>query len=257
MAKKFIAGGDSFTFGSELPDCKNFKHSNLTWSALLAKKLNLDYHCVAKQGAGNGAIMRLVIKAVEENTDVDFVGVMWSWPSRVEFKINELSEKLLKTAIPPNDIEDGWLNVTPWNSMTFDERMEMMPDLKNDPFWIKKYKKQVNIEKELGLDVLSKIYFSLTSDDYHLYQSAMAIFTLQSYLEKKKINFLFATTTDHLLEIFHRTDIPFINMIDKSKWLNVDKGMYQWAKDNNYPISPMNHPVAQAHEDWLDVYYKN
>lgn len=257
MNKKFIAGGDSFTFGSELSDCTGTTHSKLTWSAQLAKKLNLDYLCVAKQGAGNSAIMRLTIKAIENTPDVDFVAVMWSWPTRTEFKVNQLNEKILRSVIPPDDIEDSWINITPWNSLSYDERMDMMPSLKSDPYWIAKYKKQVKVEKELELDVLSKIYFSLTSDQHHLYQSALAIFTLQSYLEKKNIKFVFAATTDHLLEIFNQTDIPFVNMIDKSKWLNVDKGMFQWAKDNNYPISAMNHPVEQAHRDWLNVYYKD
>ena len=52
---KLIAGGDSFTFGSELQDCYRLADpekgipepyqvvSNLTYSALIAKELNLQY----------------------------------------------------------------------------------------------------------------------------------------------------------------------------------------------------------------------
>lgn len=257
MTKTLIAGGDSFTFGSELPDCNNLKHSNLTWSALLSKKLNLDYKCVAKQGAGNAAIMRLVVDEIEKNNNVEFVAVMWSWPGRIEIKVDELNEKFLKSVLPENDVEDRWINISPWNSISFEERLEKMADLQNDSYFLEKYKKQFNLEKELGLDTLSRSYFSLASDDHHLYQSAISIFTLQCYLEKKNIDYIFAATSDHILEIFKKKDIPFVNMLDKSKWLNLDTGMYQWALDNNYNVSAMNHPEAKAHEDWLNVYYKN
>ena len=38
-----IAGGDSFTFGSELPSQEH------AWSGLLAKKLGMNYCCTAMQ----------------------------------------------------------------------------------------------------------------------------------------------------------------------------------------------------------------
>ena len=42
-----IAGGDSFTYGAELQDCDG-SYSNLTWSALLAKRMGMSYCCTAK-----------------------------------------------------------------------------------------------------------------------------------------------------------------------------------------------------------------
>lgn len=257
MTKTLIAGGDSFTFGSELPDATDVIHSNLTWSALLAKKLNLEYKCVAKPGSGNSAIMRRVIDAVESADSVPFVAVMWTWPGRIEIKIDNIVKgfKLLQM-LPKDDIEGGWLNISPWNAMSYDERIVLLPT-RDDEHFKKIYKRQCELEKQVGMDVLAESYFTLASNEHFLYQSAAAIFTLQCYLEKKNIEYVFAATTDHLLEMFTNTKIPFISMLDKSRWLSTDKGMYQWAQENKYPISPMNHPVAQAHEDWLNVYYKD
>lgn len=256
MTKYLIAGGDSFTFGSELPDSTDTIYSNLTWSALLAKHMGLEYQCAAKPGAGNSAIMRRVIEAVEKSEDTAFVVVMWSWPGRLEVKIdNVVKGYKLRQMLPKDDIENGWLNISPWNIQSFEERIEKLP-AKDDPHFVKIYKRQCELEKLVGMDVLAESYFTIASNEHFLYQSAMAIFTLQCYLEKKNIPFLFATTTDHLLEMFTKDDIPFINMIDKTKWLNLDTGMYQWALKNKYEISPMNHPVAQAHKDWLKEYFK-
>lgn len=257
MTKTLIAGGDSFTFGSELPDSTDTIHSNLTWAALLAKKLGYTYKCMAKPGAGNSAIMRRVIEAVEAADEKPFVAVMWSWPGRLEVKIDNIVKGYkLRQMLPKDDIENGWLNISPWNAMSFDERIVLLP-AKDDPHFVKIYKRQCELEKQVGMDVLAETYFTLASSEHFLYQSALSIFTLQCYLEKKGIDYVFATTTDHLLEMFSKNDIPFIKMIDKSKWLNTDIGMYQWALKNKYEISPMNHPVAKAHEDWLNVYYKD
>ena len=257
MSKVFIAGGDSFTFGSELPDCTETVYSKMTWSALLAKHMNLDYECVAKPGSGNNAIMRLVIEAVENNPGTAFVAVMWSWPGRFEIKVNdEIKKNALNKVFPEKDIAGNWVNISPWNSLSFDDRIKLMP-AKDDPYFVKNYKYQCDLEKQIGLNSLAETYFSLASNDHFLYSTALAIFTLQCYLEKKEIDYIFAATTDHLLEIFDKDDIPFTKMIDRTKWLNLDKGMYQWALENEYEISSMNHPVAKAHEDWINVYYKD
>jgi len=256
MNKVLIAGGDSFTFGSELPDCTNTKHSELTWAALISNRKQLDYKCVAKPGSGNASIMRRVIEAVESTDNIEFVAVMWTWPGRIEIKANNNINGCNVLTELSHEVPDGWIDVSVWNAMSFDERINLMP-AKNDPNFVKGYRKLYNAEQRIGLDTLASTYFTIASDYHLLYQSAQYIFTLQCYLEKKGIDYVFAATTNHLLEMFSRNDIPFINLIDKSKWISPDIGLYQWALENKYPISPMNHPVAQAHEDWLNVYYKN
>jgi hypothetical protein len=81
-----IAAGDSIVFGSEMPD-EYLTPSNLTFPALYAKRLNLEYKCLAQPGVSNSAIARIVISYLEKNT-ADVVLVCWTFPNRQEFRID-------------------------------------------------------------------------------------------------------------------------------------------------------------------------
>jgi len=83
--------GDSFVFGTDLTDCPHpspsrppgfLKASNITWPALIAQELELDYKCYAKPGVGNNYIAQKVV----EHADSDSLNVIvWSWVDRWEF----------------------------------------------------------------------------------------------------------------------------------------------------------------------------
>ena len=77
---KLIAGGDSFIWGSELQDSPNGAvYSLSTFSSLLAKEYNLEYHCVAYPGYSN----REIHDNVAENVTRDCVVIVcWTWQSR-------------------------------------------------------------------------------------------------------------------------------------------------------------------------------
>ena len=76
-----IAGGDSFTYGSELPSQEH------TWANLLANRKGWNICNIAQPGYSNSAIRRNVMNAVNEYKDLDlYVAVMWSFPNRYEFK---------------------------------------------------------------------------------------------------------------------------------------------------------------------------
>ena len=104
---KLVAGGDSFTYGSELKDCFRLGnghppvevYSNSSYTALLAKELNLEYVCAAHPGFSNNAIRRTVMNACTKHDDVELVLVTWSFPGRYEFKFN-------------ND----WAQISPWST---------------------------------------------------------------------------------------------------------------------------------------------
>ena len=85
-----IAGGDSFVYGSELKDCVDESNqeqaSKLTFTALIAKELDMEYICTAMPGYSNSAIRRTVIDACETHNDIGMVLVQWSFTSRYEFK---------------------------------------------------------------------------------------------------------------------------------------------------------------------------
>jgi hypothetical protein len=70
--------GDSYTYGSELPD-----PATQAWPMLLAKKLNADLVCDAQNGGSNYRTLYQTMKSTCD--DYDFTIVAWSTPSRFTF----------------------------------------------------------------------------------------------------------------------------------------------------------------------------
>ena len=88
MSSNFIAGGCSFTYGSELSDDdKGKKPSNHAWSSQLYRhgQVNGDYICTARPGIGNSAIARRVFNAVANLHEIECVVVMWTFVSRYDW----------------------------------------------------------------------------------------------------------------------------------------------------------------------------
>lgn len=83
---KLVAAGCSLVYGNELADyVLSQKHSQHTWSALLAQHLGLEYHCVAIPGTGSDSHVRTVLANVDSHTQ--FVAVGWSFAPRFEFDL--------------------------------------------------------------------------------------------------------------------------------------------------------------------------
>jgi hypothetical protein len=102
--KTIWAFGDSYTFGHELSDCPtNIEKipSNLTYAALTAKELNYNYQCKAMGYYANNAIARTIIENVNNIDKDDIVLVMWTFPIRQEFML----EQGLITISKPEDHE--------------------------------------------------------------------------------------------------------------------------------------------------------
>ena len=98
------AFGDSFTYGYDLSDCDangQPGHSSLTYSALSAKHLNLNYICYAVGHSANNGILRQ-IKLANINKE-DTCLVMWSFSVRFAFMFS--GEKGWRTI---NKDEDCW-----------------------------------------------------------------------------------------------------------------------------------------------------
>ena len=80
------AFGDSFTYGYDLSDCDadgQPSHSWLTYSALSAKHLGVDYKCHAIGNSSNNGILRQIKLA--DIRKVDTCLVMWSFAIRHAF----------------------------------------------------------------------------------------------------------------------------------------------------------------------------
>ena len=85
------AFGDSFLFGSDLLDIQDhdsivWHHSSkLTYPALIAKRLQLEYYCTALPAQGNKVIADDIIRAVCYHKDNMIYIINWSWIDRYEY----------------------------------------------------------------------------------------------------------------------------------------------------------------------------
>jgi len=87
MIDRIYSFGDSFLFGSELSDCDGTGHdpskaSSLTWPALIAKELNLDYECHAVGAIGNS---RIALQIIKHATPQSLAVINWSWMDRFDY----------------------------------------------------------------------------------------------------------------------------------------------------------------------------
>jgi hypothetical protein len=109
-----IGAGCSFTLGSELQDDNDGlrKPSNYSWAAILAKKLNMDYYCVANPGISNQSIARQLFDSIiEKQTSNLAVAVMWTFTSRYEiFSKTQWKSVSNQTRLIDNDI-DKWYEI--------------------------------------------------------------------------------------------------------------------------------------------------
>ena len=101
MIDKIVSFGDSFIYGSDLSDCDDNQYSQLTWPALCAKELGLDYECHAQGARGNHYISLLAIAKSCTNA---LVIINWSWIDRFDYFSMENKPKIM-TVLPGLDNE--------------------------------------------------------------------------------------------------------------------------------------------------------
>ena len=116
------AFGDSFTYGYELSDCDADglpNHSNLTYSALSAKHLNLDYVCHAIGYSANNGILKQIKLADIRKQDTCLI--MWSYSIRFAFMF--AGEKGYRT-IEKDEDRWWWENVDHEPEQCLDRTMD-------------------------------------------------------------------------------------------------------------------------------------
>jgi hypothetical protein len=251
----FVAGGDSFTWGSELSDSSETSPSSLTWAGLLSDRMQLEYRCVAKPGAGNHSITRRVIAEIEQSA-ADFVAVMWTYPARTEMNLREdLSRELMNLYaqhdIRAGDLDQDWLTLSIWQTVPLAEKISRF-NMAHDQWFYNKIKQQCDFYDQTGVTDLSRSLFALASQEHHAYDSITSMFCLQSYLEKRSIPYVFAAATTEILNVISTHQL--VMLINMDRWLNPEIGFNEWAKQQGYEISAMNHPGAAAHQDWLETH---
>lgn len=252
-----ISGGDSFTWGSELPDQRMNhmvnKPSTSTWSALIAKHYNMDYICTAKPGGANNTIVRRIIKEINAHKGEEiFVAVMWTFTHRSETRLKNL-HKLFESAVVAAryDIDDSWINFNAWHGLPLDEKMSFFNQNISD--WGRRYfREQHDKLTEIGVTEASEKFYKITGDYvYHNLQTLKDICLLQYYCKRHNIPYFFCTASDELL-ITQAPEVIESGLYDDVFWDNWyhDAAFHPWAK--NHPQCG-NHPGIEAHSDWFNL----
>ena len=252
MIKKIVSGGCSFTYGHELSDCdsESVPASKKSWAAGLTSIVNADYKCVAVGGSGNSGIARRIFYHISTQP-VDFVLIMWSFPSRYDW------------AMPRHrNLEDTrWASITPWD--TDHEQELVMKKLASNQAQQEIWNKRRQKMQDSGVVEFANSLYRYAANEYHeIYQSWKSITWLQNILDKKNIPYLF-TLADNSL--FYKEVTPHAEQdslmralyseIDFTNWYFFGErmmGFNQWALLNDYPRGT-THPLDSAHQDAVQL----
>ena len=235
-----ISGGDSFTYGSELPSQEH------AWANLLATRKGWNICNTARPAASNSAIRRNVMNAVHKYKELDlFVAVMWSFPNRYEFRF----------AYDTGHIDSPWYSINPWTYN--DENFEEHFFTKDDQVLAAQQANRANAEAK-GMTAFAKSYVQnvAQTEYWEIYNSWCEIATLQNYLIKHNIPYIFAQVDNSLFECNSVMDSTLTTLradIDMTKFV-MDEGMFNWAKRTKQDFYT-THPRESAHVEWINMLY--
>lgn len=235
-----IAGGDSFTYGSELPG------QEYAWANLLATRKEWNICNTARPAASNSAIRRNVMNAVHKYRELDlFVAVMWSFTNRYEFRF----------AYDTGHLDSPWYSVNPWthNEENFEEHFFT----KDDDVLAAQQANRANAEAK-GMTAFAKSYVQNVAQTpyWEIYNSWCEIVMLQNYLIKHNIPYIFTQVDNSLFECNSAMDGTLTTLrsdIDMTKFI-MDEGMFNWAKRTKQQFYT-THPRESAHIEWINMLY--
>jgi hypothetical protein len=159
--KKIVSFGDSFIFGSEIP---NNHSGQLAWPGLIASELGVEYQTLAEPGVGNEHIARQIYMYFSENSADNCLAVInWTWIMRWDFYLvkNKSWISLGPTCVPKKLCDQ-----------VDEPQAQRLIDFYND--------------------------YAGNSDLWNLYRSLQAILSAQSYLKSLNIKTI-QTYMDHSL----------------------------------------------------------
>jgi len=243
-----ISGGDSFTYGNELDDATPNRFSIRTWASNLADHMEMSYDCTAWGGHGNSAIARRTMTACQKHIEQGhniFVTVMWSFPSRYEFRFT----------YDTHERDAPWYTITPWTH----ERdqsviLDAFKNFKETVF--DHYKRNQLTAQSIGLADFSEHFFKDVGDSeyYELYTTVKEMVFLQDWLKQRNIKYVYTYVDDCIFD--HNTPMDsylktLYDSLDLTKIYNPGKfcGFFKWAQEGGYPFGA-THPLEPAHENF-------
>lgn len=224
---KIVSFGDSFIFGTELPD--NLDGSR-AWPGLAAQILGVEYQTCAVPGCGNDRIAQQIYAFFHENSSKDTLAVInWTWTSRLDYPIQQIN---------------SWITLGP----------TCVPDTLSWELDSTYRTKLIDAYRELSHSNLA----------WNTWRNLTTISAVQRYLEDKGVccvqTYIDSSMMDDRFE-----PAPFVLALqqDLSKVLETFEGQtfLEWSRAKQYAVTdPGWHPLSQAHEAacdlWIDRYRK-
>ena len=241
---RLIAGGDSFIYGSELADCVDSNGqeqvSQLTYPALIAKELGMEYECVARPGYSNAAIRRTVMNACEQYDDIDLVIVSWSFTGRYEFRINQ-----------------KWQQISSWTAIDDVKEIEKKFQFDN-PIVLKHHADELAQAKQSGLSNFAQWFYANTDYVAEAYDTLSNIVMLEQYLMLNDIPYIFTAADRNSIDVKVKDEsiVALQNQLGKLWGWFDNKGFYTWAQDMKYPFAT-THPREEAHIEEAHIFYEH
>lgn len=241
-----LSGGCSFIWGNELSDCYHPNCSQLTWPALIARDMNMGYHCVAVPGASNTTIARQIMRFIEQSQRRDwFVIVQWTFASRQEFRFNRSI---------PNNRDQHYFSISPWTVTNNPERDRLFASRPNDST-LDAMRQSHNAWSQTGVLEFSDQYFKhISCEDTDAYMLFKEIVLLKLYLESQGIGYAFSSADSQLIrttltEPHSDTSLAmYARLCQDIDWLWFDgMGFYEWAQATGQKQGVALHPLDHAH----------
>jgi hypothetical protein len=211
---KLKSFGCSFIFGTDLADDGKGQpyatSSQLTWPALLAKDLNLDYECYARPGSGNLRILEKVLSISTQDPAIFVIG--WSWIDRFDHIVSD----------DKTHVYDRVGECEVWQTI-----MPVDTNSKADFY-----------------------YRNLHSQYRDKLSSLISVKTCIDTLKQKNISFIMTYMDELLFENNWHANSAVIDLQNyiKPYMTTFDgKNFLEFSKKNNFPISPTWHPLESAH----------
>lgn len=205
--------GCSFIFGTDLHDDGRdgpvATPSNVTYPALLAKKLDMEYRCHARPGAGNFEIANRVMNEIRDSEPSFFI-INWTYIDRFSF-INDKRPRLNRH------------NIMQWDSILpvdLDDRAKF-------------YYKEIHTQLRDKIETLLSVKSSLDC------LRACGIPFLMTWTDSLmwETQWLCPTSIEWL-----QTEIsPYLRDFEGLSFLD-------WSRSKGFQISDMMHPLEPAHE---------
>jgi hypothetical protein len=214
-----VSFGCSLTFGTDLPDSNPTAGwptaSNLTWPALISKRLDCPYLTRAKGGSGNLCISDRVSRAVHYFVDPNrFFIINWTFIDRFDFSH--------PTGIHFNSGPQDYITCRP------NETDEL------SQFYYR------NFHSEYRDKFTNLMYIKLTVDILQKHRVKFAMTTIDDQLWCDRWH-----APPHILEMQQEIR-PYVLDFEGRNFLD-------WSQHHGFDISSTGHPLVEAHQAAADV----